>query len=51
MRCNGCRQIHHELPECLVPYKRYESTCIEDVVSEDAVLHCLHTDAIVRLSS
>jgi hypothetical protein len=36
LRCTGCRKIHHELPDCLVPYKRYESTCVEDVVSEEA---------------
>ncbi|MEC0148686.1 MULTISPECIES: DUF6431 domain-containing protein [Bacillales] len=35
LRCTGCCKIHHELPDCLVPYKRYESTCVEDVVSED----------------
>ncbi|WP_235549875.1 DUF6431 domain-containing protein [Paenibacillus sp. Soil766] len=35
LRCNGCRKIHHELPDCLVPYKRYESTCLEEVVSEE----------------
>lgn len=29
-----CHRIHHELPDCLVPYKRYESSCIESVVSE-----------------
>ncbi|MFD0717269.1 DUF6431 domain-containing protein [Paenibacillus sp. GCM10027626] len=34
LRCSQCRNIHHELPDCVVPYKRYESTCIEQVVSE-----------------
>lgn len=32
LRCTHCRRIHHELPNCLVPYKRYESACIERVV-------------------
>lgn len=36
LRCTGCRKIHHELPDCLVPYKRYESACVEDVVSKEA---------------
>lgn len=36
LRCTSCCKIHHELPDCLVPYKRYESTCVEDVVSEVA---------------
>lgn len=34
LRCKSCRQIHHELPDCIVPYKRYESACVEQVVSE-----------------
>lgn len=34
LRCSQCRKIHHELPDCVVPYKRYESECIEQVVSE-----------------
>ena len=35
LRCVNCRIIHHELPDCVVPYKRYESMCIEEVVSEE----------------
>ncbi len=34
LRCSQCRKIHHELPDCIVPYKRYESVCIEQVVTE-----------------
>lgn len=29
-----CGKIHHELPDLLVPYKRYEASCIEQVVSK-----------------
>ncbi|WP_080832319.1 MULTISPECIES: DUF6431 domain-containing protein [Cohnella] len=36
LRCTQCRKIHHELPDCVVPYKRYESACVEQVVSEHA---------------
>jgi len=32
LRCT-CGRIHHELPDILVPYKRYEAACIESVVS------------------
>lgn len=32
--CLGCNKIHHELPNILVPYKRYKSECIEAVVVE-----------------
>lgn len=34
LRCTQCRKIHHELPDCVVPYKRYESECVEQVVTE-----------------
>lgn len=33
LRCVGCERIHHELPDLLVPYKRYESACLESVLS------------------
>jgi hypothetical protein len=32
LRCKGCRRIHHELPDFLVPYKRYTAAVIEAVV-------------------
>jgi len=34
LRCKGCGRIHHELPDLLVPYKRYESACLESAVSQ-----------------
>jgi len=33
LRCENCSRIHHELPDCLVPYKRYASLNIEQVLS------------------
>jgi len=33
LRC-PCGRIHHELPDLIVPYKRYEAACIEKAVSE-----------------
>ncbi|QQE77831.1 hypothetical protein GI364_18195 [Alicyclobacillus sp. SO9] len=36
MRCEGCKRIHHELPNLLVPYKRYEAESIEQVVTQEA---------------
>jgi hypothetical protein len=35
LRCQNCRKIHHELPDCVVPYKRYESACVENGVSSE----------------
>jgi hypothetical protein len=31
--CDNCGRIHHELPDFLVPYKRYDRECIETVLS------------------
>jgi len=36
LRCTECNKIHHELPDILVPYKRYKSECIEAVVEKDS---------------
>jgi hypothetical protein len=33
LRCTACSTIHHELPNFLVPYKRYEAECIESVLT------------------
>ncbi len=35
LKCQHCTRIHHELPDILVPYKRYNSECIETVISRD----------------
>ncbi|RJQ40103.1 MAG: hypothetical protein C4550_04140 [Nitrospiraceae bacterium] len=36
LRCGLCRRIHHELPDMLVPYKRYGAASIEAVVCDGA---------------
>jgi hypothetical protein len=36
LRCCACSRIHHELPDILVPYKRYDSSSIEAVVIDDS---------------
>ena len=38
MRCDSCERIHHELPDILVPFKRYGSETIESVLTSPAVL-------------
>ena len=35
LRCKACDKIHHELPDLIIPYKRYDSKCIESVVMDD----------------
>ena len=31
--CTNCKRIHHELPDCIVPYKRYSAEIIENIVN------------------
>lgn len=33
LRCLGCGRIHHELPDLIVPYKRYSSETVELIIS------------------
>ena len=33
LRCTQCEKLHTELPDFLVPYKRYSRKSIEDVLS------------------
>lgn len=44
LRCTQCQKIHHELPDCVVPFKRYESVCIEQGVSESTSSSTVATD-------
>ena len=36
LKCTNeeCRRLHHELPDCMFPYKHYGTEIIEDVVDE-----------------
>ena len=34
LQCEECRRIHHELPDCLVPYKRYDAESLETFAME-----------------
>ena len=35
LMCSGCDRIHHELPDCIVPYKRHCAETIEAVINRD----------------
>ena len=37
LRCQACGKLHLELPNILLPYKRYEAKVIVAVISGDAV--------------
>ncbi|MDD4171946.1 MAG: DUF6431 domain-containing protein [Syntrophomonas sp.] len=48
MRCVECQKIHHELPDILVPYKRYGRESIETVISENSKLTVSADDSTIR---
>jgi hypothetical protein len=34
LRCTSCQRIHHELPDLFIPYKHYEVSCLEEVLTQ-----------------
>jgi len=34
LKCGKCGKIHHELPDCVIPYKRYSAEAVEAVITE-----------------
>ena len=48
LRCSQCKRVHHELPDILVPYKRYGSESIEAVVSEEDTLTVAADESTIR---
>jgi hypothetical protein len=38
--CEKCKRIHHELPDCIIPYKRYGTQPIETIVSGNGEKIC-----------
>jgi len=49
LRCSKCNRIHHELPDILVPYKRYSSTCIEAIIEGKGDEICCENSSIYRV--
>ena len=37
LKCSYCKRIHHELPDILVPYKRYGCGSIENILTESDI--------------
>jgi len=33
--CGPCRRLHHELPDCIVPYKRHCAETIEKAINDE----------------
>jgi len=51
LRCKGCRLIHHELPDMLVPYKRHCVETVENVVADKHDDVCCDDRTIKRIKA
>ena len=40
LQCSGCSRIHHELPDCIVPYKRHCAETIESIINNSVTIPC-----------
>ena len=36
LKCSQCPRVHHELPDILIPYKRYDRNSIEAAIAGDS---------------
>ncbi|MDD4593214.1 MAG: DUF6431 domain-containing protein [Parabacteroides sp.] len=50
LKCRFCKKIHHELPDILVPYKRYLSKCIEAILDGQGDRISCENSSIYRLN-
>lgn len=51
LRCINCHRIHHELPDLLVPYKRYVSAAIEAILDDNTAEVCCENSSISRIKT
>ena len=49
LRCKGCRVIHHELPDILIPYKRHCADTVEYIVNGENGNVCCDDRTIARI--
>lgn len=50
LRCKraSCRRIHHELPNCLIPYKRYGAASIEQALGDAPITVAADNSTLYR---
>lgn len=48
LKCKGCGKIHHELPDLLVPYKRYASQWIEAVITHQKMCYVAVEESTIQ---
>ena len=49
LQCKECAKIHHELPACIVPYRRHCSCTIESIVQETVRSVCCENITTARV--
>ncbi len=49
LRCCDCRRIHHELPDCIVPYKRHCAETVETIVTGRVIETTIEESTINRI--
>ena len=47
--CQECKRIHHELPDCIVPYKRYSADVIENIINNQTEAAPCPDDTVRRI--
>ena len=48
-KCRSCGTIHHELPNCVVPYKRLSLEIIEDIIKHPEKPTLIEAETVARL--
>ncbi len=48
LKCTRCGRVHHELPDILVPYKRYSSESIEAVIAGESALNVAADESTIN---
>ena len=50
-KCKQCGKIHHELPDCIVPYKRHSLAIIEQTISSPEKQLLLDEQVVHRITA
>ena len=48
-KCKNCGKIHHQLPDCIVPYKRYSLEIIEDIIKHPDTPSLIDEETVKRI--
>ena len=51
LRCKGCRVIHHELPDIVIPYKRHCAETVEAIISGETEGRVCEESTIRRIKA